>query len=63
MGSKELIDFVNNELPSDGEWWDEDNAIKFHKACGTMLAYGMSVASIKEVLTDLYSAVSDEYGN
>ena len=63
MISKELIDFVNNKLPSDGEWWDSDNKAKFHKACGTMLAYGMSIVTIKEILIDLYSAVADEYGS
>lgn len=63
MGSKELIDYVNNELPSDGEWWDEDSKEKFHKACGTMLAYGISIVVIKEVLADLYSAVAGEYGS
>jgi len=63
MVSKELIDYVNNELPSDGDWWDECNKEKFHKACGTMLAYGMSIVAIKEVLADLYSAVAGEYGS
>jgi hypothetical protein len=62
MGNKELVDFVNNDLPSDGEWWCDGNKDKFHEACGTMMAYGMNNDTIKELLSNLYSAVSSEYG-
>jgi len=63
MVSKELIDFVNNELPLNQEWWDEDNATAFHKACGTFLSLGMNVENIKQLLTELYTSVVNEFGN
>ena len=62
MANKELVDFVNNELPSDGEWW-LDGSEKFHKACGTLLAHGVSIEEIKKMLTELYWAVAAEYGS
>ena len=63
MANKELIDFVNNELPSDGEWWCSSNAEPFHKAAGTMMASRISIETIKEILSSLYHAVASEYGN
>jgi len=61
MENKELIDFVNNELPSDNEWWDSENANAFHKACNIMLDFNMDIEIIKVILSELYSAVSNEY--
>lgn len=60
---EELINYVSDELPSDGEWWDEANKEKFHKACDIMLYYGMNTVAIKEILADLYAAVASEYGS
>jgi len=62
MGNKELVDFVNFELPNEDGWWDESNAKKYHKAAGTLLSLGMSVEDIKAILSDLYNAVVDEFG-
>lgn len=61
MVSKELIDYINNELPINGGWWDEDNRSKFHEASGAMLGYGMSVDLIKKILYDIYTATAEEY--
>ena len=62
MGSKELIHYINNDIPIGEEWWREENKEVFHKAAGTMLAAGINIKVIKEILNDLYNAVASEYG-
>jgi len=60
MVSKELTDFINNELPADGTWWS-NGADEFHKAAGKLLARGFSVEEIKQLFTELYTAVYSEF--
>ena len=61
MVSIELTNWINNELPEGGAWWSSNSAEFFHKAAGTLLAKGLSVDEIKELFTNLYSAVAEEY--
>jgi hypothetical protein len=63
MTKDKLKHFINNELPVEGQWWDESNADTFHEASEKLLAKGLSVDEIKELFQDLYSAVSAEFGN
>jgi len=62
MASKELVDFINDELPNNGEWWQVESATKLHGVCGKMLALGIKTDDIKEIITDIYYATVAEYG-
>ena len=57
-----LEQWIMEELPIDGEWW-HDGYDSFIESSTKMLAHGMSVEEIKEILQDLYSAVTNEYGD
>lgn len=57
----ELQEWIENELPSDGEWF-HDGCDTFIKSAKTMLNSGMSKSDIKEILRDLYSATAEEFG-
>jgi len=53
-----LEEWITTKLPMDSEINKETFIL-----CGTrMLAHGMSVEEVKEILQDLYSAMADEYG-
>jgi len=56
-----LKNWIENELPSEGEWWS-DGYHEFIDSAAKMLKVGMSEATIKEILSDLYKAVASEYG-
>lgn len=57
---KNLIEWINTELPHSGEWW-KCGADEFIKSAQKMLKAGMSEESIKEIFSDLFNAVVDEY--
>lgn len=63
MSNKKLQDFINSELPVEGQWWVESNADVFHEASEKLLAKGLTVDEIKELFQSLYTAVSLEFGN
>ena len=56
----EIVSFVKNELPHNGEWWSngEEDFIEVSK---DLLAKGYDVESIKEIFNKLYYAVASEY--
>ena len=56
-----LKTWIETELPSNGEWWS-DGYHEFIDSAEKMLKAGMDEATIKEILSDLYEAVSSEYG-
>jgi hypothetical protein len=61
MDKTRLYNFIDEELAG-GEWWHQDGADVFKKACDTLLSRGMLEYEIRALLTDLYCAVSAEYG-
>jgi hypothetical protein len=63
MKNENLKHFINNELPIEGQWWNESNADTFHEASEKLLAKGISADEIKELFQSLYTAVSNEFGN
>jgi hypothetical protein len=63
MTNKKLKEFINSDLPNDGQWWDDSNADAFHEASETLLSKGLSADEIKEIFQSLYNAVSGEFGN
>jgi len=58
---EELKKWIENELPNNGEWWN-DGYLEFIDSAEKMLKAGMSIDVIKEILQDTYNAVSGEYG-
>jgi len=61
--NKELIMLALSELPEREEWWRDGGYRAFRFTAGKMLGAGMDVEEVKNILADLYSAVSGEYGN
>lgn len=61
MVSIELTNWINNELPADRVWWNSDASTEFHKNAGILLARGFSVEEIKQLFTELYTAVYSEF--
>lgn len=59
---EELENWIETELPTDGEWWHSGYK-SYIKAAKTMLSYGISEDEIKEILQSLYYATIEEYGN
>jgi len=59
---KELKHWIMTALPENGEWWSSGYET-FIDVGDTLFNYGMPRHEIKETLSDLYSAVSSEYGN
>jgi hypothetical protein len=57
----QLYFWIYTVLPEDGEWWNEDSYEKFKSAATKMLNASMNIDDIKEILSDLYSATSNEY--
>jgi hypothetical protein len=57
---KELKAFCQNELNS--EWWHQGYE-SFIKWGNRLLMYGVELETIKEMFSNLYSAVADEYGD
>ena len=59
----ELLKFIDYELPSDGEWWNYENAVTYMEVARELLVKGLSVDEIKELLSNLYSATAGEFGS
>jgi hypothetical protein len=45
------------------EWWHSSNAETFYNAAVDLVAHGYSEDDAVTLLSSLYGAVSDEYGN
>tara|TARA_R110000772_G_C13179742_1_gene427925 strand:+ start:117 stop:299 length:183 start_codon:yes stop_codon:yes gene_type:complete len=58
---EKLKTWIIHDLPIDGEWWS-DGYHEFIDSAEKMLKAGMEESVIKEILSDLYKAVSSEYG-
>ncbi len=57
---EELKEWIMTELPDNGEWWD-DGYEQFIDSAEKLLTAGVGVHLIKEIFSDLYGAVADEY--
>lgn len=62
MISQELRDWIMFELPEDGEWWNSGYET-FIQYANFLYDEGITEDDIKEIFTDLYSAVAGEFGN
>lgn len=61
MTDKRILDFVNSLCR---EWWSKDNYKQmFCQAYKDLLKHGLKTEEIEELLSNLYTAISDEYGN
>lgn len=58
----ELVNFINDELPHNGEWWS-DGYTDFEVVAKDMLARGLDVDYIKSSFESMYSAVANEYAD
>lgn len=58
---KNLKKWIKTELIPEGKWYG-DGYIKFIESAEKMLKSGMSEDEIKEILSDLYWAISEEFG-
>jgi len=61
--SNNLLNFIENELPKNGEWWDFDNCHNFQEIASELVEKGIEEKEIKDMLQTLYSAVCNEFGN
>ena len=62
MISQELTDWILYKLPNEGEWWN-GGYTEFIKRAQFLYENGITENDIKEIFTDLYSAVAGEFGN
>ncbi len=62
MISAELQIWIVQGLPIDGEWYTTGYEVFLSKA-NKMKSLGVSEEDIKEILEELYHAVTQEYGN
>ena len=58
---KELLEAIDN-IPLGGEWWTQSARDTYISAGEEMLAAGMSVERVLEILESLYSATAGEFG-
>ena len=58
---KELKNWIENDLPIEGEWWG-DGAKIFFESGKRMLSTGMNIKEVKEILENIYHAASSEFG-
>jgi len=56
-----LNDWIKNELPYEGEWSDESNMQKYINCSHKLFLVGIKPPQIKELLSELYSAVLNEF--
>ena len=60
---EELINFIENDLQPEEEWW-KDSTPETLLSCGTkMLNKGMDIEEVKHIIETLYYAISSEFGN
>lgn len=59
---KDLITWIQVELPYGGSWW-KDGDEYFIECAEKMLKAGISEKMIKEIFEKLYNAVAAEYGD
>ena len=59
---KILLDWITDDFPNNNEWY-KDGYETFIFYAGKFLEKGFTIDEIKEILSDLYSAVSQEYGD
>lgn len=58
----ELVQWITNDLPFNGKWWLESTYDKFIEVAKKLSIKGLTTSEIKEVLSDLYSAMCEEFG-
>ena len=59
---EDLKKWITNSLPASGEWWG-DGYLEFIDSAEKMLKAGMQPDLIKEILSDLFNAMTAEYGD
>ena len=59
---EDLETWILIALPNNGEWWS-DGYEAFVKSAEKMLKAGMDEQEIREILSDCYNAVAEEFGS
>lgn len=60
--TKELKKYIQQEIPSNGEYWNSSTEQHMLYCAKTLLELGMKEEDVKEFLNDLYWSVADEFG-
>lgn len=61
--SKELEKYIESIPPGDEGWWNSSGREDFIKEAERLLSFSVPEDTIKDVFTNLYSAVAGEYGS
>lgn len=57
-----LNDWIDTELPQDGEWYRIDGSEQFKNHATLLLSFGLLEDQIKDILSNLYATVAEEFG-